>query len=326
MKSLLLSTFAIIICVMQSFSQPSETIKNSISNTKEQEQIIKLSQQKWGWMADKKTEALKTLFDEKAMFVHMGGSWGKETELETIKGGGIWYKKAEVYATAVNIIGKTAILLSDIDLVAVVGGNEVTNPFMVTEVYIKESGTWKLGSLSFTKLIRPVKVKDRLQQQDKGLQEETAIIKEVDSTHTLIYTDILINAPATKVWKILRDFDNMPNWSSTLKGLTGDISNGGEVVVKFDLGNGQVLDIPRSPLIYEEGVLFGWAGKLRLEGLTDNHLYKVEAISQNRTRFIQTEEFKGTNPNITPKALAELSIKRYKIFNKELKVEVEKKQ
>jgi hypothetical protein len=45
-----------------------------------------------------------------------------------------------------------AILLNRIDLLAVVGGNEVTNPFEVTEVYIKQGGRWKLGLLSFTRL------------------------------------------------------------------------------------------------------------------------------------------------------------------------------
>lgn len=58
-----------------------------------------------------------------------------------------------------NIIGNTAILLNDMDLEAVVGGNIVTNPFMVTEVYIKESGKWKMGSLTFSRLTRPVKMK-----------------------------------------------------------------------------------------------------------------------------------------------------------------------
>jgi hypothetical protein len=38
-------------------------------------------------------------------------------------------------------------------LLAVVGGNEVTNPFIVTEVYVKENEIWKLGSLSFTKIM-----------------------------------------------------------------------------------------------------------------------------------------------------------------------------
>lgn len=55
------------------------------------------------------------------------------------------------------MIGNTAILLNDIDLVGVVGGNEVTNPFMVTEVYIRENGNWKRGQLSFSRLMRPVK-------------------------------------------------------------------------------------------------------------------------------------------------------------------------
>ena len=109
-------------------------------------------------MADKNTDTLNLLFDEKSMFVHMGGSWGKTQELKVIKEGTIWYKKAEVYSVIVNTIGNTVILLNEIDLVAVVGGNEVVNPFMVTEVYIKDGNKWKMGSLTFSKLMRPVKL------------------------------------------------------------------------------------------------------------------------------------------------------------------------
>jgi hypothetical protein len=83
----------------------------------------------------------------------MGGSWGTEQELNIIRGGGIWYKKADIHEVSVNIIDNTAILLNRIDLLAEVGGNEVTNPFEVTEVYIKQDGSWKLGSLSFTRLM-----------------------------------------------------------------------------------------------------------------------------------------------------------------------------
>ena len=81
----------------------------------------------------------------------MGGSWGKTQEINVIKSGGIWYKKADIHEVSVNIIGNTAILLNKITLLAVVGGNEVSNPFIVTEVYIKLKGKWVLGSLSFTK-------------------------------------------------------------------------------------------------------------------------------------------------------------------------------
>ncbi|HEX4852171.1 MAG TPA: nuclear transport factor 2 family protein [Puia sp.] len=148
----------LLIMTMQSYAQPTETIKTATNNTPEQQEIINLSKQKWQWMADKNVDSLNVLFDEKAMFIHMGGSWGKGPELNTIKSGGIWYKKAEVYSVIVNMFSNTAILLNDIDLEAVVGGNSVTNPFMVTEVYVKENGKWKMGSLTFSHLLRKVKM------------------------------------------------------------------------------------------------------------------------------------------------------------------------
>ena len=137
---------------------PHESITTSTTNTPEQQEIINLSKKKWNWMAGKDVDSLNLLFSDKSMFIHMGGSWGKTQELTTIKNGGIWYKKAEVYTVVVNIFGNTAILLNDIDLLAVVGGNEVTHAFMVTEVYIKEDGKWKMGSLTFSTLLRPVKM------------------------------------------------------------------------------------------------------------------------------------------------------------------------
>ena len=152
MKVSILGLCFLIIGVQWSYAQQTKT------PTAQEQEIIKLSKTKWDWMADKNVDSLNVLLDDKSMFVHMGGSWGKEQELNVIKSEGIWYKKAEVYTVLVNIIGNTAILLNDIDLLAAVGGNEVTNPFMVTEVYINENGKWKMGSLTFSRLVRPVKM------------------------------------------------------------------------------------------------------------------------------------------------------------------------
>lgn len=143
MKKSILGLLIVFMSVQWAFAQ---------NSTSEQE-IIDLSKEKWQWMSDKNADVLDKLFHEKAVFVHMGGSWGKERELDIIKSGGIWYKKADIHEVSVNIIDNTAILLNRIDLLAEVGGNEVTNPFMVTEIYIKTNGSWTLGSLSFTKLL-----------------------------------------------------------------------------------------------------------------------------------------------------------------------------
>ena len=126
-----------------------------MQNVNLEQEVINLSKEKWRWMSERNVDTLVALFHEKSVFVHMGGSWGKEKELDIIKSGGIHYKKADIHEVSVNIIGTTAVLLNRITLLAVVGGNEVTNPFMVTEVYVQQDGGWKLASLSFTRLLTP---------------------------------------------------------------------------------------------------------------------------------------------------------------------------
>ena len=126
-----------------------------MQNINQEQEVIALSKEKWNWMSERNVETLDALFHKKAVFVHMGGSWGKEREMEIIKSGGIHYKKADIHEVSVNIIDNTAVLLNRITLLAVVGGNEVINPFMVTEVYVQQESSWKLASLSFTKLLTP---------------------------------------------------------------------------------------------------------------------------------------------------------------------------
>jgi hypothetical protein len=85
----------------------------------------------------------------------MGGTMSKGQELEVIKSGRIQYKDAQIQEVSVRFVGTTAILLNKIRLVAVVGGNEVVNPFNVTEVYVQQAGAWKLAALAFTRLMTP---------------------------------------------------------------------------------------------------------------------------------------------------------------------------
>lgn len=148
MKTIIQGLLFVFISI-QTFAQSSAT----------EQEVINLSKEKWQWMSDKNVDELKELFDDKSVFVHMGGSWGKERELQVIESGGIHYKKADIHEVSVQIINNTAILLNRITLLAVVGGNEVTNPFIVTEVYVKENDQWKMGSLSFTKTMSPTPAK-----------------------------------------------------------------------------------------------------------------------------------------------------------------------
>ena len=118
-----------------------------------EKEIKELSKAKWQWMADKNVDKLATLFDDRSKFVHMSGSWKKERELEIIKTGSIWYKKADVHDVAVEVFGDdTAIVWNRITLTAHVRGNDVSNEFTVTEFYKKKGEDWKLLDLTFSKV------------------------------------------------------------------------------------------------------------------------------------------------------------------------------
>ncbi|MBN8651880.1 MAG: nuclear transport factor 2 family protein [Cytophagales bacterium] len=139
MKITFFGVVVFFICVQFSFAQ----------NSAEQE-VIALSKEKWQWMADKNVEKLAPLFHDKSKFVHMSGTWKKDEELEIIKTGSIWYKKATVHDVAIEMIDNTAIVWNRITLLAIVRGSEVTTEFTVTEVYKKQSEGWKLLALTFS--------------------------------------------------------------------------------------------------------------------------------------------------------------------------------
>jgi hypothetical protein len=119
-----------------------------------EQEVLNLSKDKWLWMSERDVDRLAALFHEESVFVHMGGTMSRPQELDVIKRGSIHYKDVDIQEASVRFVGPAAIVLSRIRLVAVVGGNEVTNPLVVTEVYVRDSSGWKLGSLSFTRLLR----------------------------------------------------------------------------------------------------------------------------------------------------------------------------
>jgi hypothetical protein len=150
MKASILGLFVLLMGMQVSFAQTTQTNSSATAPTKAQQEIIDLSKQKWQWMADKNVDKLAQLFDDKSKFVHMSGTWKKDEELNIIKTGSIWYRKADVHDTAVELFDNTAIIWSRITLESTVRGSEAKVEFTVTEVYQKQRKDWKLLALTFS--------------------------------------------------------------------------------------------------------------------------------------------------------------------------------
>ncbi len=119
----------------------------------DEQHLLDLSRQKWLWMANKEIDRLEPLFHPSARFVHMGATMDRAAELGVIADGMIHYKQADISEMSAEMLGDTAIVYSKLRLIAVVGGNEVTNPFAVTEVYLRQGEGWQLASMAFTRLL-----------------------------------------------------------------------------------------------------------------------------------------------------------------------------
>ncbi|MEZ0538726.1 nuclear transport factor 2 family protein [Fibrella arboris] len=150
MKTSMLSLCLLLMAMQASFAQTPTSSTATPLPTKAQQEIIDLSKQKWQWMADKNVDKLAVLFDDKAKFVHMSGTWKKDEELDIIKTGSIWYRKADVHDVAVELFDNTAIIWSRITLESTVRGTEAKVEFTVTEVYQKQRKDWKLLALTFS--------------------------------------------------------------------------------------------------------------------------------------------------------------------------------
>lgn len=144
MKASFLGTILFVI----SFFSVSAQQQNTIGKT--EQELIQLSKNKWQWMADKDVDKLTPLFHNNSKFVHMSGTWKKDEEIEIIKSGSIWYKKADIHDVAVEVFKNTAIVWSRITLHAIVRGAEANTEFTVTEVFQKEKKNWQVLALTFS--------------------------------------------------------------------------------------------------------------------------------------------------------------------------------
>lgn len=79
MKSIAIMVFMFLTLTVGAKAQENQRIF-----TAEEQAIVDLSHSKWDWMAEKNVEKLAELFHENSQFVHMGGYWGKQEELNTI--------------------------------------------------------------------------------------------------------------------------------------------------------------------------------------------------------------------------------------------------
>lgn len=147
-----------------------------------------------------------------------------------------------------------------------------------------------------------------------------ATIERVSAFHKRIHSEIVIDASPDEVWGVLTDWERLPEWSPTLQSVQGDVRDGQRVKCVYNFrGN---LFKPEHVLLYSPGKEFGWSDPI-LPGLTDRHMFRVEALEDGRTRFVQEDEVRGVLSPVLGWYFLNEMLTSYPSFNEALKLRVE---
>ena len=80
-------------------------------------------------------------------------------------------------------------------------------------------------------------------------------------------TEIIINAPVEKVWNVLTDFPQYPNWNPFIKYIQGNVQEGEKIQVKLVLPGSQGMVFTPKVLMYRKNDTFAWQGATLDSGL-----------------------------------------------------------
>ncbi len=130
-----------------------------------------------------------------------------------------------------------------------------------------------------------------------------------------IYTDIQISAPPERVWAVLADIPNYPNWNPYHVRVEGDFKEGAKLSVTIHKPNGDKLTIEPHMIRIAPRRELAWGGGIK--GLFHGeHVFLLERIGQGQTKLIHKEDFEGI---FVPFASLETIEEGYRLMNEALK-------
>lgn len=136
-------------------------------------------------------------------------------------------------------------------------------------------------------------------------------------------TEIIINAPVDSVWKEFSNFSEYPLWNPFIKKVSGEMKSGGTIEITIQPKGDKAVVFNPTILIYKEKNILQWEGRLFIPGIfTGRHTFQLIRLNNDKTRFIQKEDFNGI---LVPFINLDATLAGFKEMNYLLKNRVEKR-
>ncbi|KPL23475.1 MAG: hypothetical protein AMS23_06590 [Bacteroides sp. SM1_62] len=134
-----------------------------------------------------------------------------------------------------------------------------------------------------------------------------------------IRTEIIINTSKEKVWSILTNLGEYPDWNPFIRSLEGQAVKDTRLVATFKLKDSKPMIFKPVVTVSDEKQKFEWLGTTPLKVFNGRHYFIVEEIGEKQVRFVQGEQFTGILAKPFYKRFAEPTQKGFVEMNKALK-------
>lgn len=139
-------------------------------------------------------------------------------------------------------------------------------------------------------------------------------------------TCIDINASPERVWEVLTDFEEHPQWNPLIRELRGRLAMGEELYVRLGPPDQKPMTFRPRVVELDEGAepRFAWRGKI-LAGwiFAGVHRFALERLAEGSTRFYHSEQFGGLLIPMLKTTLRQDLRRAFELMNEALKQKAE---
>ena len=139
-----------------------------------------------------------------------------------------------------------------------------------------------------------------------------------------IQTHIDIDAPPERVWTVLADFERYPDWNPFIREIRGDVRQGARLHVRLGPPGGKTTAFTPVVTRVDSGQALAWLGTLGFSWIfAGEHVFRLEPLGESRTRFHQSESFRGVLVPLLRKSLDTDTRRGFERMNEAIKREAE---
>jgi hypothetical protein len=135
--------------------------------------------------------------------------------------------------------------------------------------------------------------------------------------------EIEIDAPPERVWAVVTDFADYPEWNPFIRRISGELREGARLEVQIAPPGARATTGKPTVRAVEANRELRWHGRLLLPGLFHGeHSLRIEPLDGGRSRFVQSERFTGVLVGLSKGTLAKTG-DGFEQMNAALKARVE---